>query len=204
MRRRSITASGWRTFPSIPHGSEDLLFFGRIHPDKGAAEAIAAARRAGRRLVMAGIVQDQDYHKRACRAGARRSFRRLSGPGRRDGPHENAGLGARAAPPHQFRGALRTVGRRGACLRHAGHRLQPRLDARADRAWRDRASWSTASTRPWRRSAVSARSIAQPAGQRSPRASRWTAWPIGTWTCTDRSSAASDALNLELTMGWSL
>jgi len=28
-----------------PHGSEDLLFFGRIHPDKGAAEAIAAARR---------------------------------------------------------------------------------------------------------------------------------------------------------------
>jgi glycosyltransferase involved in cell wall biosynthesis len=49
-------------FPFDPHGSEDLLFFGRIHPDKGAAEAIAVARRAGRRLVMAGIVQDQDYH----------------------------------------------------------------------------------------------------------------------------------------------
>ena len=42
-------------------GSDDLLFFGRIHPDKGAAEAIAAAHAAGRRLVMAGIVQDQDY-----------------------------------------------------------------------------------------------------------------------------------------------
>src|SRR5712671_3057698 len=50
-------------FPFDPYGSEDLLFFGRIHPDKGAAEAIAAARRAGRRLVMAGIVQDQDYHR---------------------------------------------------------------------------------------------------------------------------------------------
>jgi glycosyltransferase involved in cell wall biosynthesis len=49
-------------FPFNPHGSEDLLFFGRIHPDKGAVEAIAAARRAGRRLVMAGIVQDQDYY----------------------------------------------------------------------------------------------------------------------------------------------
>ena len=49
-------------FPFDPHGSEDLLFFGRIHPDKGAAEAIATARRARRRLVMAGIVQDQDYH----------------------------------------------------------------------------------------------------------------------------------------------
>jgi glycosyltransferase involved in cell wall biosynthesis len=49
-------------FPFNPHGSEDLLFFGRIHPDKGAAEAIAAARRAGRRLIIAGIVQDQDYY----------------------------------------------------------------------------------------------------------------------------------------------
>jgi glycosyltransferase involved in cell wall biosynthesis len=44
------------------HGSDDLLFFGRIHPDKGAAEAIAAARRSGRRLVMAGIVQDRGYY----------------------------------------------------------------------------------------------------------------------------------------------
>jgi glycosyltransferase involved in cell wall biosynthesis len=49
-------------FPFDPHGGEDLLFFGRIHPDKGAAEAILAASRAGRRLVVAGIVQDWDYH----------------------------------------------------------------------------------------------------------------------------------------------
>jgi len=39
-----------------------LVFAGRFSPDKGAAEAIAAARRAGRRLIMAGIVQDQNYH----------------------------------------------------------------------------------------------------------------------------------------------
>ena len=51
-------------FPFDPDGSEDLLFFGRIHPDKGAAEAIEVARRAGRRLVMAGIVQDEEYHRR--------------------------------------------------------------------------------------------------------------------------------------------
>lgn len=51
-------------FPFDPNGSEDLLFFGRIHPDKGVAEAIAAARTAGRDLVMAGIVQDQGYHER--------------------------------------------------------------------------------------------------------------------------------------------
>jgi len=51
-------------FPFDPTGSEDLLFFGRIHPDKGAAEAIAAARASDRRLVMAGIVQDEGYHAR--------------------------------------------------------------------------------------------------------------------------------------------
>jgi glycosyltransferase involved in cell wall biosynthesis len=49
-------------FPFDPYGSDDLLFFGRIHPDKGAAEAIAAARQAGRRLIMAGLIQDQHYH----------------------------------------------------------------------------------------------------------------------------------------------
>jgi glycosyltransferase involved in cell wall biosynthesis len=38
-----------------------LLFFGRIHPDKGTAEAIEIAKGAGRPLVIAGIVQDQDY-----------------------------------------------------------------------------------------------------------------------------------------------
>ena len=38
-----------------------LLFFGRIHPDKGAVEAIDVAARAGLPLVMAGIIQDQAY-----------------------------------------------------------------------------------------------------------------------------------------------
>ena len=48
-------------FPFDPAASEELLFFGRFHPDKGAAEAIQAARAAGRKLVMAGVVQDADY-----------------------------------------------------------------------------------------------------------------------------------------------
>ena len=51
-------------FPFDPTGGESLLFFGRIHSDKGAAEAIEAARCADRRLVMAGIIQDQDYFNR--------------------------------------------------------------------------------------------------------------------------------------------
>ena len=38
-----------------------LLFFGRIHPDKGVREAIEVARRVGIKLVIAGIIQDHDY-----------------------------------------------------------------------------------------------------------------------------------------------
>ncbi|MDT4939799.1 MAG: hypothetical protein QOG80_3470, partial [Pseudonocardiales bacterium] len=40
---------------------DSLVAFGRIHPDKGTAEAIAIARKAGRRLVLCGIVQDARY-----------------------------------------------------------------------------------------------------------------------------------------------
>src|SRR3546814_3641629 len=42
---------------------EDLLFFGRIHPHKGTADAIAAAKRVNRRLIIAGIVQDEAYFR---------------------------------------------------------------------------------------------------------------------------------------------
>src|SRR5581483_3558282 len=38
-----------------------VLFFGRIHPDKGTAEAIDIARAAGRRILLAGIVHDAEY-----------------------------------------------------------------------------------------------------------------------------------------------
>ena len=51
-----------KDFPFDPHGGDDLLFFGRIHPDKGAAESIETARRSGRRLIIAGIIQDQKYY----------------------------------------------------------------------------------------------------------------------------------------------
>jgi glycosyltransferase involved in cell wall biosynthesis len=38
-----------------------LLFFGRIHPDKGTVEAIDVAKRAGMPLAIAGIIQDRHY-----------------------------------------------------------------------------------------------------------------------------------------------
>jgi glycosyltransferase involved in cell wall biosynthesis len=48
-------------FDSSTSPGEDLVVFGRIHPDKGIADAIDIARRAGRRLVICGIVQDAVY-----------------------------------------------------------------------------------------------------------------------------------------------
>lgn len=38
-----------------------LLFFGRIHHDKGASEAIEIAQKSGMKLILAGIIQDEDY-----------------------------------------------------------------------------------------------------------------------------------------------
>jgi glycosyltransferase involved in cell wall biosynthesis len=49
-------------FTSIP--DDYLLFFGRIHPDKGTSEAIEIARKSNRRLLIAGLIQDEAYFQR--------------------------------------------------------------------------------------------------------------------------------------------
>ena len=40
-----------------------LLFLGRIHPDKGVHDAIEVASKTGKRLIIAGIIQDENYFK---------------------------------------------------------------------------------------------------------------------------------------------
>jgi glycosyltransferase involved in cell wall biosynthesis len=50
-----------RTIAFSASSGDDLLILGRIHPDKGTAEAIEIARRAGRRLTIAGPVHDSCY-----------------------------------------------------------------------------------------------------------------------------------------------
>jgi glycosyltransferase involved in cell wall biosynthesis len=44
-------------------GGEDLVVLGRIHPDKGTADAIEIANQAGRRLKIAGPIQDLAYYE---------------------------------------------------------------------------------------------------------------------------------------------
>jgi len=46
-----------------------LLYFGRIHPDKGTAEAIEIAKKSKRRLLIAGIIQDENYFKEKIEPG---------------------------------------------------------------------------------------------------------------------------------------
>ena len=47
-------------FKSWP--DDTLLFFGRIHNDKGARQAIEIAGACNKRLILAGIIQDQAYY----------------------------------------------------------------------------------------------------------------------------------------------
>ena len=48
-------------FPLSETGGDYLLFFGRIHPEKGVQEAIQVAQRVGIKLLIAGIIQDREY-----------------------------------------------------------------------------------------------------------------------------------------------
>jgi glycosyltransferase involved in cell wall biosynthesis len=47
------------TFCNSPE--DYLLFFGRIHPEKGTWEAIEVARRCGKKIIISGLIQDENY-----------------------------------------------------------------------------------------------------------------------------------------------
>ena len=48
-------------YPLQPAFGDDLIFLGRIHPDKGVHLAIEVARQSGWPLLIAGIIQDKTY-----------------------------------------------------------------------------------------------------------------------------------------------
>ena len=52
------------SFTFNPKPDEYLLFFGRFHWDKGAKEAIDIAKKTGRKLILAGLIQDEAYFER--------------------------------------------------------------------------------------------------------------------------------------------
>ena len=52
------------SFTFEPKTGDYLLYFGRIHHDKGTAEAIEIARKFGMKLIIAGIIQDRSYFEK--------------------------------------------------------------------------------------------------------------------------------------------
>jgi glycosyltransferase involved in cell wall biosynthesis len=48
-------------FTFCPEVKDYLLFFGRIHPEKGTAESIQIATKSGRKLIISGLIQHQEY-----------------------------------------------------------------------------------------------------------------------------------------------
>ena len=50
-------------YPFQQAGGSDLVFLGRIHADKGVHLAIEVARRSGLPLLIAGIIQDEEYFR---------------------------------------------------------------------------------------------------------------------------------------------
>jgi glycosyltransferase involved in cell wall biosynthesis len=50
-------------YPLQESRGDDLVFLGRIHPDKGVHLAIEVARLSGMRLIIAGIIQDKTYFR---------------------------------------------------------------------------------------------------------------------------------------------
>jgi glycosyltransferase involved in cell wall biosynthesis len=50
-------------YPLQECGGDNLIFLGRIHPDKGVHLAIEVARLCGMRLMIAGIIQDKAYFR---------------------------------------------------------------------------------------------------------------------------------------------
>jgi glycosyltransferase involved in cell wall biosynthesis len=51
-------------YPLQKSAGDELIFLGRIHPDKGVHLAIAVARMSGLPLRIAGIIQDKEYFQR--------------------------------------------------------------------------------------------------------------------------------------------
>ena len=87
-----------REFEVGPGTGDYLLFFGRIHREKGTAEAIEVAMRSGLPLTIAGIVQDREYFERYVKPRVDGTLVKYVGPVGRE--HRSGLLGGARALLH--------------------------------------------------------------------------------------------------------
>ena len=130
------------TFPYQAKKGDELLFLSRIAPEKGAHQAVAVAKAAGRRLILAGKIDrfNRAYSKKSCAPSstAQSSFSARRTPRR----SANCSRTPTAPPAARLGGAVRARHARVNGLRHAGDRAAPRQRARTHRPRRDRiSSW---------------------------------------------------------------
>ena len=192
-RGSSTTASTRRIFP-VGDGSGDgdgpfCLFLGRMAPDKGAHRAIAVARAAGMRMLMAAKMRE---------AGEIQYFTEqvepLLGPDAvylgRGTPRAQAGAarpGHRPAVPDPVERAVRPGHARGHGLRHAGAGLPGGRGPRGGRARSGPGSSATTRMTWWRHRAQVGddRPGGLPGGRRRA-TSRPAAWWPTTSSCSSR------------------
>lgn len=73
-------------FSLVKESGDYLVYFGRIHPDKGTGDAIQVAKLAGMKLVIAGIIQDTAYFEESVKPFLNEDIRFIGsvGPEERD------------------------------------------------------------------------------------------------------------------------
>jgi glycosyltransferase involved in cell wall biosynthesis len=106
-------------YPFQRDGGDDLIFLGRIHPDKGVHLAIEVAQRSGRRLIIAGIVQDAAYFEERVKPHLDGVNIRFLGPVDVDGKNEDGVTGFLASNVREAAECLERVPQidRSACRR---------------------------------------------------------------------------------------
>jgi glycosyltransferase involved in cell wall biosynthesis len=52
-----------KDFTFVEKPEDYLLYFGRIHPEKGTHVAVNIAKKAGRKLIISGLIQDEAYYE---------------------------------------------------------------------------------------------------------------------------------------------
>ncbi len=107
-----------------------LLYFGRIHPDKGTVEAIDVAERSGLPLIRRGDRPGPGLLRPSRPTPDRRQPRRLRRRRRPGAARWTAGRGGCAPSLDRLRGAVRVQRRRGDGLRNTRDRTRARLDGR--------------------------------------------------------------------------
>ncbi len=70
-------------YPLQESAGDDLIFLGRIHPDKGVHLAIEVAQQSGLPLLIAGIIQDEAYFREQVKPHLDGQIRYIGPRGRR-------------------------------------------------------------------------------------------------------------------------